>query len=138
MNPRVFTLEQARKTLPLVSRIAGDVKKSFAEAFSKRELLTLLESGEGSRPAGDRGEQERTLRSELEEALGRISDCAMELKQLGIELKDPQIGLVDFYTRHEDRFVYLCWCHGEETINHWHELDVGYAGRRPVSELDPW
>lgn len=43
-------------------------------------------------------------------------------------------GLVDFHSMRDDRLVLLCWRYGEERITHWHEVDAGYAGRRPIDE----
>jgi len=83
----------------------------------------------------------------LEELQDRLHDLAderagfvEELSNLGVELKDPNIGLVDFPARLEGRVVYLCWRLGEETIDHWHELASGFSGREPVEgnfEADP-
>ncbi len=53
------------------------------------------------------------------------------VSELGIEIKAAD-GLCDFRSRHEGRVVYLCWRFGEERIGHFHELDTGFAGRRPL------
>jgi hypothetical protein len=68
-------------------------------------------------------------------AIERLDDLVDELEDVGAQLKDHQSGLVDFVGRHEGRDVYLCWKLGEESIAYWHELDAGFAGRKPVSLL---
>ena len=50
----------------------------------------------------------------------------------GILLKDPDRGLVDFPVLREGREVYLCWLLGETTIEFWHDIDAGFAGRQPL------
>jgi hypothetical protein len=57
-----------------------------------------------------------------------------ELKAVGCELKDFELGLVDFYALLDDRLVFLCWRLGEPRVEYWHEVDAGIAGRQPVDE----
>jgi len=54
------------------------------------------------------------------------------VRALGAEVKDLELGLVDFPSRREGRVVYLCWQVDEPTIAYWHELDAGYQGRQPL------
>ncbi len=56
----------------------------------------------------------------------------VRLHELGVELKDPAIGLIDFRSLREGRIIYLCWRLGEPTIAYWHDLDTGFAGRQPL------
>ena len=58
-----------------------------------------------------------------------------ELTEVGCDLKDYRLGLVDFIGRHEGHDVCLCWKLGEDTISYWHEMNAGYTGRQPVSVL---
>jgi hypothetical protein len=73
--------------------------------------------------------------TDLDRAVARLDELVDELNDVGVELKDYQTGLVDFVGRHDGRDVYLCWKLGEERITHWHELNAGFAGRKPVSLL---
>ncbi len=68
----------------------------------------------------------------VSDAAGRITELMDQINRSGAELKDLDMGLVDFLHRREGRIVYLCWMYGEEEINFWHELDAGAAGRRPL------
>lgn len=67
-----------------------------------------------------------------EEAIGRE---LLALEQLGIEVKAAE-GLVDFRSLRDGEVVYLCWRFPEAAVTHWHRLDAGFAGRRPISEGD--
>jgi len=71
----------------------------------------------------------RALMSTLREQVERIQDT-------GAIIKDIEVGLVDWPAMHQGREVLLCWKYGEREVAHWHERDDGFAGRRPVSELD--
>jgi hypothetical protein len=121
-----FALAQANKTLPLVSRIVKDI-------VTAHETATMLQASlEGQIPNKDRNEAE----SKLEGTLERLQTLVDELSGVGVELKDYQMGLVDFVGRHKGHDVYLCWKLGEEKVAYWHEIQAGFAGRQPVSTLD--
>jgi len=66
----------------------------------------------------------------------RLTDSAQkivgDLIDLGIEIKDPRRGLIDFRSLRAGRVVYLCWQLGEERIAYWHDLDAGFPGRQPL------
>ena len=47
-------------------------------------------------------------------------------------MKDVGEGLVDFPTRREGEEVLLCWKLGEGEITHWHGLEEGFPGRKPL------
>lgn len=127
---RRFTLEQANRSLPLVKRIVADIVRTHADAQQARQELERqpLGAGHGKQLQGNQGR--------LESALARLEDYVDELSEVGCELKDSRVGLIDFIGRHQGRDVYLCWKLGEEKVTHWHELEAGFAGRQPVSKLD--
>lgn len=121
-----FTLDQANRTLPFVSRVVGDIVKAHKHAI---DLQTKMET---LRPGRTYDNAERDLGLVCE----RLQVLVDELNTVGCELKDYQMGLVDYVGRHQSRDVYLCWKLGEARINYWHELHTGFAGRQPVSILD--
>ncbi|HWM85445.1 MAG TPA: DUF2203 domain-containing protein [Kofleriaceae bacterium] len=59
-----------------------------------------------------------------------------EIQATGCVIKDIEVGLVDWPALHHGREVLLCWKYGEREVGWWHDLESGFAGRRPVSELD--
>jgi hypothetical protein len=65
-------------------------------------------------------------------AAGRITELIDQINRSGAELKDLDLGLIDFPHRRDDRMVYLCWMYGEEEIGFWHELDAGASERKPL------
>ncbi|HYO08623.1 MAG TPA: DUF2203 domain-containing protein [Tepidisphaeraceae bacterium] len=122
---RKFSLEQANRALPLVKRIVADIVRTHALASSYREAL--------ERTSGTK--ETAAVQRELDGSIDRLQDLVDELSDVGVELKDYETGLVDFVGRHDGRDVYLCWKLGEERITHWHEINAGFAGRKPVSTL---
>ena len=71
-------------------------------------------------------------RQELALAASEFNDLVKRVQEMDCELKDIEQGLVDFRTEREGREAYLCWKLGEPDIRWWHELDAGFAGRRPL------
>ncbi len=64
-----------------------------------------------------------------------IEALLREVAELGVEVKDVDVGLVDFRTRLRGREVYLCWRLGEsDRIAYWHDLDAGFAGRKLIED----
>ncbi len=120
-----FSVEQANRTLPLVRRIAMDVVRVNEEAIKLQDAMELTSDAAA----------QRQLQKDLEYKAVRMAELIGELTDVGAELKDPSIGLIDFIGRHRGRDVYLCWKLGEESIGHWHDLQAGVAGRKPVSQL---
>src|SRR5881397_2065494 len=98
---RRFTLKQANRSLPLVSRIVADIVAAHNAATM---LQAKLESSPNQQ-AKDAGGSER----ELEQKLERLQALVDELTEVGCELKDYSMGLIDFIGRHQGRDVYLCW-----------------------------
>ncbi|HUB27804.1 MAG TPA: DUF2203 domain-containing protein [Tepidisphaeraceae bacterium] len=124
-QPKRFTLDEANKTLPLVRRIVGDIVKL-------QTRISDLEAALGA--AGSKSQS--PMRTELDRANERMGGYEHELLHVGCQLKDREMGLVDFIGRYRDRDICLCWKLGEEKIEYWHEIAAGYAGRQPVGLLN--
>ncbi|HLU67042.1 MAG TPA: DUF2203 domain-containing protein [Kofleriaceae bacterium] len=68
--------------------------------------------------------------------LETLREQVEEIQATGCLIKDIEVGLVDWPALHQGREVYLCWRYGEAEVAWWHEVSAGFAGRRPVAELD--
>lgn len=123
---RRFTLEEANRTLPLVSRIVADITRGHQKVTDLQEQLQHLSTGAKHRPQ---------VEKDLELSMERLGGLVEELANVGAQIKDVQIGLVDFVGKHQGRDVFLCWKLGEDQIGYWHETDAGVAGRQPVAKL---
>ena len=130
-EPRVFTVEMANRALPLVRRIMDDLVEEHGRW---KDLVARFELAAGGARA-DWGESPEmlALRHEIDERAEHISGFVAELDQVGVTLKGFDEGLVDFYSLHQGRVICLCWQHGETAVAHWHELDAGFAGRKPIN-----
>ena len=132
---KLFTVELANRALPLVRRIVDDL---FEEHRRWKELVSRYELAAGAAKAASAESAEMLeLRRQVDALARRISGYVGELDQIGVALKGFDEGLVDFYGLHEGRVVCLCWRRGEPAVEHWHELDTGFAGRRPITDDFP-
>ena len=127
---KTFTVEQANRTLPLVSRIVRDIVTQYARWQDKvREFEVRTAHARVDRPDSAADALQRDVQALAQEIDGYIG----ELHELGVEFKGFDMGLVDFPGELGGRPVYLCWRLGEEAVEHWHEIDAGFAGRQPLS-----
>ena len=127
---RIFTLEEAERTLPLLRRILTDLKaeyRTWQDALADYELLSA-----GARAQDGETEDLFAARRAVTDSADRISGYLGEIEAIGCLFKGFDAGLVDFYTLRDDRLVFLCWRVDEDHITHWHDLEAGYAGRQPV------
>jgi hypothetical protein len=132
---KTFTLEEAHSLLPvlrsLIKRAMDD--KGVIEAVEKElqdlKHRILLSGGlfvDVSMVARRRAERDKAFQD--------IKDTLAEIDAIGVQVKDLDIGLLDFPYVVEDEIVLLCWKYGEERIEFWHGMEEGFKGRKPVDE----
>jgi hypothetical protein len=132
-NRRYFSVEEANKTLPLVKAIVTDIVHQFSVVTELKQRLSAVKSDRKRTSATDPYSEEMAQsQAELEAEEEKLATYIDELTRLGVELKGPD-GLCDFYSLMDGREVYLCWRLGEPQVMHWHELDAGVAGRKPLT-----
>ncbi len=133
---RFFTAEQANSMLPLVRAIVGDIVQLYTDIHERRRRMEIVRQrrGETEREADVYSEETAQVEQELEKDIERLDEFVTELTELGVELKDPISGLIDFPAMMDDREVYLCWKLGEKDVAFWHELDAGFQGRQMLLE----
>jgi hypothetical protein len=126
---RYFTVQQANRTLPLVRKIVEDVVQQHR---AWRETILELDIVASSARADEPREVAEDLERKAQQLARDVDGFRRELDDLGIQLKDPRLGLVDFPCEVAGRSVLLCWRLGEPSVQFWHEEDAGYTGRQPV------
>jgi len=135
MATRTFTLQDAQMLLPTLEsllRTAIQSKKLIEDVEAELQDVahrvflnggTLVNVVEVAR-----------RKAERERAVQRAKDAIAEIHATGVQVKDIDIGLLDFPCKVEGEIVLLCWKLGEEKITHWHSNDEGFAGRKPIDE----
>src|SRR3954453_3542668 len=123
-HERHYTLEEARAMLPWVVRRLADLRDA-RERLTDQETRQALVDGSPTNGGGHKGKQGG-------EGVVQVQKGLSEVGRRGIVLRDLDSGLIDFPSIRDGQEVYLCWIDGESDIAFWHELDAGYAGRRPL------
>jgi hypothetical protein len=137
ITPKRFTVEQATNTLPLVRRIVEDLVVTVGRWQDRIREYELASAAPLSGTAASEAMVTRAaeLEREAEQLARDVDGYVAELGSLGIEVKDYAQGLVDFPAERDGRPVYLCWRLGEPSVQFWHEVDAGFAGRQPLDPL---
>lgn len=123
---KLFTVEEANELLPFVSSRLRSIQNLYKrlEKFRDEARLAAAAAETGGGMLGG---------TDYIRSLYQIGKLTTEISDLGVELKDHNRGLVDFPSNRGDRVVLLCWQLGEgEEISWWHEVETGFAGRKPL------
>jgi hypothetical protein len=135
MADRTFTLDEAQSLLPVLEsllRTAISARKVVEEfdrdlqALQQRIFLTggmFLDVVPLARKKAERTKAEQ-----------QAKDSLAEIDSIGVQIKDLDMGLLDFPCEVEGQTILLCWRLGEKSITHWHGTEEGFAGRKPIDE----
>lgn len=132
---KIFTYQQATTLLPVLRTLlkrAMDGKQLIESVEKELQDLRhrILLSGGLSVDVPAVAHR----RAERDKALQEIKDALAEIEAIGVQVKDLDIGLLDFPCVVEEEIVLLCWKYGEEKIGFWHGLEEGFRGRKPIDE----
>ena len=133
-----FSVASANQTLPLVRAIVSDIVELFPEVRDREERLTRITRGrpKDARPGDPYSEEIEQVRQDLQRDVERLQGFIDELQELGVEFKDPVMGLVDFPANRNGKEVCLCWKLGEPSVDFWHTVEDGFQGREKLTESD--
>jgi len=133
MGDRTFTQEEAQGLLPVLESLlkrALEGKKlieTIDGEFQELSHRIFLEGGVLLRVG-----QWSARKAEREKAMQAVRDSLAEIDAIGVQVKDLDIGLLDFPCRVGEQIILLCWKLGEARITHWHGTEEGFAGRKPI------
>lgn len=129
--PHYFTREEAEALLPQIAVILRNIQESrkvLQGAEEELEELRIQSMGNGHHLHGRMVRLQEQVTTEIQ----TLQRLAAELDEFRCELKDPDMGLIDFLSLRDGQEIYLCWYLGEGRINYWHYLHTGFAGRQPL------
>lgn len=122
---RIFTLSEANRLIPELEQHLAAIRQGkrvllrVKDEIAKASAHAQLGGGTFAGPVYIR-------------ALEQISEHLQAIQELGVLVKDLDMGLCDFPYQRDGRIVLLCWKHGESEIQWWHDIDSGFAGRQPL------
>jgi hypothetical protein len=135
MSDRTFSLEEAQMLLPILESLlkqAINGKKLIEDVDNELQETAHRVFLNGGTMLNVVHLAQR--KAEREKAIRRIKDALAEIDATGVQVKDIDIGLLDFPCKVEGEVLLLCWKLGEAGITHWHGTNEGFAGRKPIDE----
>ena len=140
MSDRFFTLAEAQALIPRLEKAFEEIaslREDLERQMDRIKILYALWGPSLREPGNPDRDEFLAERSAVRRTIQR-TDRLVEERIVAYGIRFPQggleHGLVDFPTRLDGRTVYLCWKSGEREITNWHEVDGGYAGRRPLTD----
>ncbi|MGI8788198.1 MAG: DUF2203 domain-containing protein [Pyrinomonadaceae bacterium] len=125
---KLFTVEEANSLLPFVRPKLEKIKTQYAKTKAFRE--SVKSAAAAAQKSGGGGMRSGT---HYVKSLYEIGKLTTELNEIGVQLKDYSRGLIDFPYMRDGQIVLLCWQLGEgDSIEWWHEIEMGFAGRKPL------
>ena len=132
---KTFTLDEAQSLLPVLESLlkrAIDGKRAAEEVETQlSDLGRRIYLSGGMRVNLPEVAQQR---AEMESHLERVRESIAEIDSIGVQVKDLDTGLLDFPCVVGEDVILLCWKLGEKGITHWHGMEEGFAGRKPIDE----
>ncbi len=135
MSDRTFTLDEAQALLPILESL-------LKQAIHSKKLIEEVDAElqETAHRVFLRGGMLLNVvhlarrKAEREKAIQRLKDVLAEIDATGVQVKDLDIGLLDFPCKVEGEIILLCWKLGEAKIAHWHSTTDGFSGRKPIDD----
>ena len=122
MSEKLFTVEEANALLPTIEPLLEQLRDAQRAMAERHDAVTTSAAGNGGGNAG----------KEFLEASQTAGRAMAEINELGILVRDPETGLIDFPAEREGEEIFLCWRLGEDAVAWWHPTDSGFAGRQPL------
>src|SRR4029079_7182599 len=132
---RTFTLDEAQSLLPVLESL---LKRAIEGKRAAQEVEErIAELGRRIYLSGGRRVDVAAVakeRAEMEGHLLRVRESISEIDSIGVQVKDMDTGLLDFPFQVDERVDFLCARMGEIAIEHWHTMEDGFKGRKPLDE----
>jgi len=130
---RTYTVEEANQELPRVRRIVAQIAELSALLPELEDQARIAEYElKRERAANDAKGRHQQARDAVSGAELELLKAVAQLNGMGIQLKGPLEGLIDFPSYRDGELVELCWKLGEDRVEHWHHVGEGYAGRKKL------
>jgi hypothetical protein len=136
MAPRYFTPEEANAALNELRPLAEEMverRQALVTAQERRASLgAQVVTNGGDLTPSDFADAD----DELEQAASELARVVERIQSEGVLIKDLDRGLLDFPAIRDGEEILLCWQLGEETVAFWHGPEEGFAGRKPLDDVE--
>jgi hypothetical protein len=136
MAPRYFTPEEANAALDELRPLAEEMVERRQELVVAQERRASLGAQVGTNGGDLTPSDFAEADEELEQAATDLARVVERIQSEGVLIKDLDRGLLDFPALRDGEEILLCWQLGEDRVEFWHGVDEGFAGRKPLDDVE--
>ena len=132
MKEHLYSLETANHLLPWLEQQFKNLRMVNGDLANHKKTLADLLRNRGNNGHSSSEEVILSTREVVDRLTANMQEVLKGIDDLGILVRNIEMGLVDFPAERDGRLIYLCWISGESTVAFWHETNVGFTDRQSL------
>ena len=132
MNEHLYSIETANHLLPWLEQQFKNLRMVNGDLANHKKTLADLLRNRGNNGHSSSEEVILSTRDVVDRLTANMQEVLKGIDDLGILVRNIEMGLVDFPAERDGRLIYLCWISGESTVAFWHETNVGFTDRQSL------
>ena len=132
MKEHLYSLETANHLLPWLEQQFENLRIVNGDLANHKKTLADLLRNRGNNGHSSSEEVILSTRDVVDRLTANMQEVLKGIDDLGILVRNIEMGLVDFPAERDGRLIYLCWISGESTVAFWHETNVGFTDRQSL------
>ena len=132
MNEHLYSIESANHLLPWLEQQFKNLRMVNGDLANHKKTLADLLRNRGNNGHSSSEEVILSTREVVDGLTANMQEVLKGIDDLGILVRNIEMGLVDFPAERDGRLIYLCWISGESTVAFWHETNVGFTDRQSL------
>ena len=132
MKEHLYSIETANHLLPWLEQQFKNLRMVNGDLANHKKTLSDLLRNRGNNGHSSSEEVILSTREVVDRLTANMQEVLKGIDDLGILVRNIEMGLVDFPAERDGRLIYLCWISGESTVAFWHETNVGFTDRQSL------
>ena len=132
MKEHLYSIETANHLLPWLEQQFKNLRMVNGDLANHKKTLADLLRNRGNNGHSSSEEVILSTRGVVDRLNANMQEVLKGIDDLGILVRNIEMGLVDFPAERDGRLIYLCWISGESTVAFWHETNVGFTDRQSL------
>ena len=132
MKEHLYSIETANHLLPWLEQQFKNLRMVNGDLANHKKTLADLLRNRGNNGHSSSEEVILSTREVVDRLNANMQEVLKGIDDLGILVRNIEMGLVDFPSERDGRLIYLCWISGESTVAFWHETNVGFTDRQSL------
>lgn len=132
MKEHLYSIETANHLLPWLEQQFKNLRMVNGDLANHKKTLADLLRNRGNNGHSSSEEVILSTREVVDGLTANMQEVLKGIDDLGILVRNIEMGLVDFPAERDGRLIYLCWISGESTVAFWHETNVGFTDRQSL------